>query len=110
VALLSINSMISALIRAIFASLFSPLKSQRELTLENLALRQQVVMLKRSVERARPNNSGRLFWMAFSRFVVNRSEHAIAIQDTIVRCPASKVGMEIRCRRLPRPESPNSQS
>lgn len=68
-----------ALIQAIVASLFSSLKSQRELTLENLALRQQVVMLKRSVKRARPSSVARLFWIAFSRFVVNWRDHLITI-------------------------------
>jgi len=83
---LTINSMIFALIRAIVASLFSSLKSQRELTLENLALRQQVVMLKRTVKRARPNRTDRLFWIAFSRFVANWRDSVIAIHpDTVVR-------------------------
>jgi hypothetical protein len=49
---LNIVGMKLALIQAIVASLLSSLKSQRELTLENLAVRQQVVMLKRSVKRA----------------------------------------------------------
>lgn len=78
--------MIFALIRAIVASLFSSLKWQRELTLENLALRQQVVMLKRTVKRARPNRTDRLFWIAFSRFVANWRDSVIAIHpDTVVR-------------------------
>jgi len=78
--------MIFVLVRAIVASLFSSLKSQRELVLENLALRQQVVMLKRSVKRARPNRTDRLLWIAFSRLVVNWRNSVIAIHpDTVVR-------------------------
>ena len=45
------------------------MKTQRALVLENLALRHQVVMLKRSVKRARPSVTDRLFWIAFARFV-----------------------------------------
>ena len=75
-----------ALIQAIFASLLSSLKSRRELTLENLALRQQVVMLKRSVKRARPNITDRLVWKVFCRFFTNWRDHVIAIHpDTVVR-------------------------
>ena len=78
--------MIFALIRAIVATLFSSLKSQRELAQENLALRQQVVMLKRTVKRARPNRTDRLFWIAFSRLVTNWRDSVIAIHpDTVVR-------------------------
>ena len=75
-----------ALIQVFVASLFSSMKSQRELALENLALRQQVIMLKRSVKRARPTAMDRIFWIAFSRSVNNWRENLIALHpDTIVR-------------------------
>ena len=78
--------MIFALIQAIAASLFSSLKSQRELALENLALRQQVTVLKWSVKRARPSMIDRFFWITFSQNVANWRESLIAIHaDTVVR-------------------------
>jgi hypothetical protein len=40
-------------------------KSQRLLILENLALRQQVAMLRRSVRRPRVSAADRLFWILF---------------------------------------------
>lgn len=78
--------MIFAFIRVVFASLFSSMKTQRMLALENRALRQQVVMLKRSVKRARPSTMDRFFWIAFASFVGNWRESLIALHpDTIVR-------------------------
>jgi transposase InsO family protein len=75
-----------AFIQVLLASLFSSMKSQRGLALENLALRQQVIMLKRSVKRARPTAMDRIFWIAFSRSVNNWRENLIALHpDTIVR-------------------------
>ena len=48
------------------ASLF---KSQRQLVLENLALRQQITMLRQSVKRPRATMADKLFWIFFSRYV-----------------------------------------
>ncbi len=44
-------------------------KSQRQLILENLALRQQVTMLRQSVKRLRATAADKLFWVLFSRCV-----------------------------------------
>lgn len=44
-------------------------KSQRQLALENLALRQQVAMLRQSVKRPRAKRADKLFWIFFSRHV-----------------------------------------
>ena len=44
-------------------------KSHRRLVLENLALRQQVTMLRQSVKRPRATVADRLFWILFSRYV-----------------------------------------
>ncbi len=71
--------MIFVFIWVVFASLFSSMKKQRMLALENLALRQQVVMLKRSVKRARPSTMDRIFWIAFASFVGNWRESLIAL-------------------------------
>ncbi len=78
--------MIFALLRVVIASLFSSMKTQRMLALENVALRQQVVMLKRSVKRARPSTVDRFFWITFARFVGDWRKNVIALHpDTIVR-------------------------
>jgi hypothetical protein len=44
-------------------------KSRRQLTLKNLALRQQLAMLKQSVKRPRVSSVDRLFWVLFSKYV-----------------------------------------
>jgi hypothetical protein len=43
------------------------LKSQRELALENLALRQQLAVLRRTTKRPELANADRAFWVALSR-------------------------------------------
>ena len=76
--------MIFAFIRVVVAPLLSSMKTQRMLARENLALRQQVVMLKRSVKRARPNTMDRLFWIVFARLVGSWGENVIALHpDTV---------------------------
>jgi hypothetical protein len=44
-------------------------RSQRQLVLENLALRQQVAMLRQSVKKPRPSVADKLFWIVFLRYV-----------------------------------------
>ncbi len=44
-------------------------RSQRQLVFENLALRQQVVMLRQSVKKPRPSVADKLFWIIFSQYV-----------------------------------------
>src|SRR6266849_1439791 len=43
------------------------LRDRRELALENLALRQQLIVLKRTDKRPRIQNKDRLFWIWLSR-------------------------------------------
>jgi len=60
--------------------------SQRQLTLENLALRQQLAMLKPSVKRPRVSTLDRLFWILFSRYVDGWRAMLHALHpDTVVR-------------------------
>jgi len=54
------------LVLTFFGALF---KSQRRLALENLALRQQVAMLRQSVKRPRPKPADKMFWIIMSRYV-----------------------------------------
>jgi hypothetical protein len=49
----------------IAAFVHSLFKSRRQLTLENLALRQQLAMLKQSVKRPRVSPVDLLFWVLF---------------------------------------------
>jgi putative transposase len=75
-----------SLICAVFAWLRSMLKTQRALALEDLALRQQVVMLKRSVKRPRTTPLDRLFWIVFARTVDDWRGKLFALSpDTVVR-------------------------
>jgi hypothetical protein len=55
------------LLYALLASARSSLKSQRELALDNLALRQQLAILKRTSKRPTLTKADRLFWVALSR-------------------------------------------
>ena len=55
------------LLCALLPTARSSLKSQRALALENLALRQQLAVLKRTTKRPTPTNTDRAFWVALSR-------------------------------------------
>jgi len=56
----------------------------RRLVLENLALRQQFAVYKRTATRPRFGMMDRLFWVGLSRIWVRRSL-VIAIPDTVLR-------------------------
>ena len=55
------------LLCALLATARSSLRPQRELAIENLALRQQLAILKRTTKRPRLTNADRAFWVALSR-------------------------------------------
>lgn len=64
----------------------SSCQPRHELVLENLALRQQLAMLKRTSKRARPSRYDRFFWIAFSRYVGGWRRILVALHpDTVVR-------------------------
>ena len=50
--------------RPLLAAARSSLRSKRELALENLALRQQLAVLKRGTKRPKLTNVDRAFWVA----------------------------------------------
>ena len=52
------------LLYAVLATVRSSLKPQRELALENLALRQQLAILQRKTKRPKLSNADRAFWVA----------------------------------------------
>jgi transposase InsO family protein len=61
-------------------------KSQRQLALENLALRQQVAMLRQSVRRPRATPADKVFWILFSRYVDGWHKLLHSLHpDTVVR-------------------------
>ena len=58
-----------SILRLVATFLSSLFKSKRQLVLENLALKQQVAMLRQSVRRPRATPADKLFWMLFARYV-----------------------------------------
>ena len=50
-----------------FRCLVSVFKTRRELALENLALQQQLAVLRRPVKRSRLSDFDRVFWVLLSR-------------------------------------------
>jgi hypothetical protein len=55
------------LLCALRATARSSLKPQRELALQNLALRQQLAILQRKTKRPKLTKADRAFWVALSR-------------------------------------------
>jgi transposase InsO family protein len=79
------TSMLSRLL-AVLKTVCSLFKSHRQLALENLALRQQLAMLKPSVKRPRVSPVDRLFWVLFSKYVDGWRSMLHALHpDTVVR-------------------------
>ena len=55
------------LLYALLATAGSSLRPQRELALENLALRQQLAIVQRKTKRPKLTKADRAFWVALSR-------------------------------------------
>lgn len=69
-----------------FGGVFGLFRSRFRLTLENLALRQQIAVLRRRVKRPKLHPVDRLFWVILSRFWRQwRSSLAIVQPDTVIR-------------------------
>jgi transposase InsO family protein len=76
----------AALILNILGSLRSALRTRADLALENLALRQQLINLRRTSSRARLRNSDRAFWLVLSRFWSRWTDVLVVVKpDTVVR-------------------------
>ena len=61
-------------------------KTQRHLAIENMALKQQVAMLRRSVKRPRVSMADRLFWILLSKYKFDWRNVLHALHpDTVVR-------------------------
>jgi hypothetical protein len=73
-------------LRLAAAFLGSLFKSKHQLVLENLALKQQLAMLRQSVKRPRATPADRIFWVLFSRYVDGWRNTLHALHpDTVVR-------------------------
>ena len=67
-------------------TLRSVLRTQRDLALENLVLRQQVAVLKHRHPRPRLTDTDRLFWVLLSRFWFGWRTSLLIVQpETVVR-------------------------
>ncbi|MEM8608396.1 MAG: hypothetical protein AAGF92_14905, partial [Myxococcota bacterium] len=72
------------LLCALLATARSSLKSQHELALENLALRQQLAVLKRQTRRPALTNTDRAFWVALFRLWPNWRNALILVKPETV--------------------------
>ncbi len=73
-------------LKIVLAAVFSGLKTRRELALENLALRQQLAVMHRSVKRPKLTRADRVFWVVLSRWWKGwQSPLAIFQPATVVR-------------------------
>ena len=74
------------MIWSFLCSLISAFKTRRALALENLALRQQLAVLQRSVKRPRLSNVDRGFWVLLRRFWTDWARALIIVKpETFVR-------------------------
>ena len=74
------------MIATLLRTLISTLASHRKLALENLALRQQIVVLQCSVKRPCLKKSDRVFWVLLARIWKDWTKALILVKpDTVVR-------------------------
>jgi len=69
------------LLYALLATARSSLKSQRELALENLALRQQLAILQRKTKRPKLSKADRASWVALCRLWPDWHNALIIVND-----------------------------
>lgn len=74
------------LLYALLATARSSVKSQRELALENLALRHQLAILQRKTKRPKLTNADRAFWVALSRVWPDWNSALVLVKpETVIR-------------------------
>jgi hypothetical protein len=77
--------MMKLLLKLLLNILFG-FKKKLDLTLENLALRQQLATMKRSIKRPRFRRRDRLFWILLSRFWNDWRKTLIIVKpETVVK-------------------------
>ena len=72
------------MMKTLFRAIISALKSYRYLALENLALRQQLAILKSSTKRPRLTKTDRLFWVLLSRIWRDWAQALIIVKPETV--------------------------
>jgi hypothetical protein len=78
--------MMTAMITLVLTGLVRGVRTQRALVLENLALRHQLTVLRRSTPRPRLRPSDRLFWVLLSRLWHGWAEAVAIVQpETVIR-------------------------
>src|SRR5450631_4553777 len=76
----------AVLILSILGALRSGLRTRADLTIENLALRQQLANLRRTSGRPRLRNSDRAFWLVLSRVWSRWVDVLVVVKpDTVLR-------------------------
>jgi len=74
------------MIPTLLRTLLSTLATHRQLALENLALRQQIAVLQRSVKRPHLKKSDRLFWVLLSRVWTDWAKMLTIVKpETVIR-------------------------
>src|SRR5260370_35769953 len=74
------------ILESLAATLCSALRNRRDLALENLALRQQVAILRRQVRRPTLPLADRLFWVGLMRTWDGWKDSLILVQpETVIR-------------------------
>jgi putative transposase len=74
------------LLYALLATARASLKSQRELALENLALRHQLAVVHRKTKRPKLTNADRAFWVALCRLWPDWHNALIIVKpETVIR-------------------------
>ncbi len=74
------------LLQTLLRTLVSLFQIHRALALENLALRQQVALLKAAPRRPRPSAADRVFWAALARSWSDwRNALLVVTPDTVIR-------------------------
>ncbi len=92
-------------IQMILVSLRSHLRSQSLLAAENLALRQQLAILKQRLKRPRLRNRDRIYWAWLFHYWSNwRSVLVIVQPETVVRW--HQLGFKLYWRWKPRSRNP----
>jgi hypothetical protein len=74
------------MLQSMFATMLSCLQTREELAVENLALHQQLAILKRTAPRSRLSNAERSFWVLLSRFWPGWRDLLVVVKpETVVR-------------------------
>jgi putative transposase len=82
------------------------LKSRQEIILENLALRQQLIVQQRTIKKPRIKNTDRIFWVWLSRIWNNWKSALIVVKpETVIRWhhKGFKLYWQWKSRRVGRP-------